>query len=166
MGQDEMINTLVAMTGGVDCSVLEEGGFKVSAVVEYRPNERRDTTDYTEMTALSALANCAPQVLCNDDIYTLDPNRLASLLGATPISVGHFSLCCTEFSTSKSKKAKRNSEEDMSSTLNMFLPISSIIDSLKIPVIVIENVPGFMGSKDNPIPINDVHELPTLNQRF
>lgn len=37
LSDDEMINTLVAMTGGVDCSVLEQGGFRVDTVVEYRP---------------------------------------------------------------------------------------------------------------------------------
>jgi hypothetical protein len=41
---------------------------------EFRPQEKRDKTDYTETTALSALANCAPRVLCNEDIYTLDVN--------------------------------------------------------------------------------------------
>ena len=72
LSQDDMINTLVAMTGGVDCSVLEQGGFRVDTVVEYRPQEKRDKTDYTEMTAMSALANCAPRVLCNEDIYRLE----------------------------------------------------------------------------------------------
>ena len=37
LSQDDMINTLVAMTGGVDCSVLEQGGFRVDSVVEFFP---------------------------------------------------------------------------------------------------------------------------------
>jgi hypothetical protein len=35
MSDDDMINTLVAMTGGVDCAILEQGGFRVDTVVEY-----------------------------------------------------------------------------------------------------------------------------------
>lgn len=35
LSTDDMINTLVAMTGGVDCSVLEKGGFRVDTIVEY-----------------------------------------------------------------------------------------------------------------------------------
>lgn len=96
LSQDDMINTLVAMSGGVDCSVLEQGGFRVDSLVEFRPQEKRDNTDYTEMTALSAAVNASPRVLCNEDIYTLDPQRLAALIGDTPTTVGHFSIQCVE----------------------------------------------------------------------
>lgn len=151
LSQEDMINTLVAMTGGVDCSVLEQGGFRVDTVVEYRPNSKRDRNDHTEMTALSVLANCQPRVLCNEDIYTLDPQRLAKLVGSTPITVAHLSLACDDFSTLKTNKQKSTSVDDLSSTLDMFIPALGIVDALKIPVIVVENVPGFMNS-----PINDV----------
>jgi DNA (cytosine-5)-methyltransferase 1 len=156
LSQDDMINTLVAMTGGVDCAVLEEGGFRVDTVVEYRPQEKRDKTDYTELTALSALANCAPRVLCNEDIYTLDMNKLAELIGNTPITVAHVSLQCDDFSGVKNKQAKQASVDDLSSTVDMFIPTLNMLDAIKPPVLVVENVPGFMGSPTNPNPINDV----------
>lgn len=158
LSQDNKINTLVAMTGGVDCSVLEEGGFRVDTVVEYRPQEKRDKTDYTELTSLSALANCAPRVLCNEDIYTLDMNRLAALIGNTPVTVGHVSLQCDDFVGNglKSKKDKEKSVDELSSTIDMFIPILNMLDAIKLPVLVVENVPGFMGTKDTPNPINDV----------
>ncbi|OUV22811.1 MAG: hypothetical protein CBC55_01895 [Gammaproteobacteria bacterium TMED95] len=158
LSHDDKINTLVAMTGGVDCAVLERGGYSVKAVVEYRPNERRDTTDYTEMTALSTLANCAPKVLCNEDIYTLNMNKLAELLGDTPITVAHVSLQCDDFTGDglKSKEAKEKSIEELSSTIDMFIPTLNMLDAVKPPVLVVENVPGFMGTKDKPNPINDV----------
>lgn len=35
LSQDDKINTLVAMTGGVDCAVLEQSGYTISAVCEY-----------------------------------------------------------------------------------------------------------------------------------
>lgn len=157
LSDDDRINTLVAMTGGVDCSVLEAGGFKVQALLEYRVEESRDTADYTELTSLSALVNCAPKVLCNEDIYKLDMNRLAQLIGNTPITVAHVSLQCDDFVQSvKSKEAKAKSVEDLSSTIDMFIPTLNMLDAIKPPVLVVENVPGFMGTQDNPNPINDV----------
>ncbi|MBD80322.1 MAG: hypothetical protein CL840_15510 [Crocinitomicaceae bacterium] len=151
LSKDDQISTLVAMTGGVDAAVLEQGGFRVDAIVEYRPNEKRDKSDYTEMTALSALVNSKPRVLCNEDIYKLDVKRLAEAIGDSPISVLHASLQCDDYSTLKTNKQKADSVVDLSSTLDMFIPTLNILDELRIPVLMIENVPGFMSS-----PINDV----------
>lgn len=156
MSDDDMINTLVAMTGGVDCAILEQGGFRVDTVVEYRPQERRDKTDYTELTSLSVLANCSPRVLCNEDIYSLNMNKLAELIGDTPITVAHVSLQCDDFTAVKNKADKKGSLTDLSSTIDMFIPTLNMLDAVKPPVLVVENVQGFMGSKDNPNPINDV----------
>jgi DNA (cytosine-5)-methyltransferase 1 len=158
LSNDEKINTLVAMTGGVDCSVLEAGDFKIDTILEYKPQEKRDKTDYTEITSLSALANCAPRVLCNEDIYTLDMNKLAALIGDTPITVAHVSLQCDDFTGNglKNKEAKAKSVEEMSSTIDMFIPTLNMLDAIRPPVLVVENVPGFMGTKDSTNPINDV----------
>lgn len=141
---DTKINTLVAMTGGVDCHVLEKGGFSIQAAISYRPNDARDKSDYTELDCMSTLVNSKPRVLVNEDIYKLNPNRLATLIGNTPITVGHFSLTCTDFSNLKNKKAKENSLENLTSTIDMFIQSLGIIDSLKLPVLVFENVEGFV----------------------
>lgn len=156
LSQDDKINTLVAMTGGVDCAVLEESGFSVSAICEFRPDERRDSSDYTELTSLSALSSCAPKALFNEDIYKLDMNRIAEAMRGTPITVAHVSLQCDDFTNIKNKGAKNDSIDDLSSTIDMFIPTLNMLDAVKPPVLVVENVPGFMGSKDNPNPINDV----------
>jgi DNA (cytosine-5)-methyltransferase 1 len=148
---DDKINTLVAMTGGVDAAVLEQGGFRVDTIVEYRPQEKRDKTEYTELTALSSLINSKPRVLCNEDIYTLNVRRLADTIGNTPITVLHASLQCDDYSPLKTNKQKADSVVDLSSTLDMFIPTLNLLDELSIPVLMIENVPGFMSS-----PINDV----------
>lgn len=151
---NEKINTLVAMTGGVDCHVLESGGFRVDTVIEYRPQEKRDSTDCTELTSLSVLTNSKPRVLINEDIYQLNPTRLAKLIGGTPITVAHFSLQCDDYSTLKTNKQKATSVDDLSSTLDMFIPMLGVLDAVKPPVLVIENVPGFLSS-----PVNDVLRL-------
>ena len=105
LSNDDKINTLVAMTGGVDCSVLEQGGYNINVICEFRPQEKRDATDYTEMTSLSALVNSKPRVLCNEDIYQLNPQRLAEIVGSTPITVGHFSIQCDDLPLSFQKAA-------------------------------------------------------------
>jgi DNA (cytosine-5)-methyltransferase 1 len=157
LSQDDKISTLVAMTGGVDCSVLEGGDFRVDSLIEYKPQEKRDKSDYTELTSLSALANCTPKVLCNEDIYTLDMNKFAELMRGTPITVAHVSLQCDDFVQGvKSKEAKQNSLDDLSSTIDMFIPTLNMLSAIKPPVLVVENVPGFMGTKDKPNPINDL----------
>jgi DNA (cytosine-5)-methyltransferase 1 len=157
LSQDDKISTLVAMTGGVDCSVLEGGDFRVDSLIEYKPQEKRDKSDYTELTSLSALANCAPKVLCNEDIYKLDMNKFAKLMRGTPITVAHVSLQCDDFVQGvKSKEAKQDSLDDLSSTIDMFIPTLSMLDAIKPPVLVVENVPGFMGTKDQSNPINDL----------
>ncbi|MAD75953.1 MAG: hypothetical protein CML20_14395 [Rheinheimera sp.] len=145
------INTLVAMTGGVDCHVLEKNNFNVDTVISFRPNDSRDKSDYTEFDCMSTLVNSAPRVLVNEDIYKLNSNRLATLVGDTPITVGHFSLTCTDFSSLKTKKAKMDALENLTSTIDMFICMVNIISALAIPVIVIENVEGFSNHAANDI---------------
>lgn len=158
---DEPINTLVALTGGVDCHVLEKSGFKISAVVEYRPQEKRDSSDQTELTSLSVLANSKPDVLFNEDIYNLDVHRMAQILFNTPITLFHCSLQCDDFSTLKTLQQRENSVNDLTSTLDMFIPMLNILDQIKNPVLLIENVPGFMQS-----PINDVIRVQLMRRGF
>lgn len=148
---DDKINTLVALTGGVDCAVLEDSGFNVSAALEFRPQEKRDNTDYTEMTSMSVLVNSKPSVLINEDIYTLNVSKLAGIVRGLKLTVGHFSIQCDDFSPVKTKKQKKTSVEDMSSTIDMIIPVLDIITQLALPVVVIENVPNFMNSMANDI---------------
>jgi DNA (cytosine-5)-methyltransferase 1 len=158
---EEQINTLVAMTGGVDCHVLEKSGFKISAVIEYRPQEKRDSADYTELTSLSVLANSKPDVLFNEDIYQLNIQRMGEILAKSPITVAHFSLQCDDFSTLKTHKQRESSVDELSSTLDMFIPMLNILDELKSPVLVVENVPGFATS-----PINNVLRLQLMRRGY
>lgn len=148
---DTKINTLVAMTGGVDCHTLERSGFDVKAVISYRPQDARDKTDYTEMDSASVLINSSPNVLMNEDIYKLDTRKLVNFLGKTPITVGHFSITCEDFSTLKNKTDKERAVIDLTSTIDMFVPVLSIVKNLKIPVVVIENVEGFANHAANDI---------------
>lgn len=145
------INTLVAMTGGVDCHALENNNFAVDTVLSFRPQDKRDKTDYTEFDCMSVLVNSSPRVLINEDIYEICPKRLSTLIGDTPITVGHFSLTCEEFSNLKNNSAKAKSLDDVDSTIDMFIPMLDILRHVKFPVLVIENVEGFINSASNDI---------------
>ena len=158
---DDTINTFVAMTGGVDCHALEKNGFGLHAVLEYRPQAKRDKTDYTEMTSVSALVNSKPKYLINEDIYSLDSQRMAELISDAPITFGHFSISCDDFSTLKTHQHRENSLEDLSSSVDMFIPMLGIIDALNLPVVLVENVPGFHSS-----PIHDVLTLQLKRRGF
>lgn len=155
------INTLVAMTGGVDCHVLEKAGFSISAVVEYRPAEARDNCDYTELTSLSVLANSKPKVLFNEDIYQLNLPRMADILLKANIEFVHASLQCDDYSTLKTHEQRKTSIKNLSSTIDMFMPLLSVLDTTGSPVLLIEQVPGFMTSA-----INDVVCLQLMRRGF
>lgn len=145
------INTLVAMTGGVDCHALECNNFSVDTVLSFRPQDKRDNSDYTEFDCMSVLVNSSPRVLVNEDIYQINPEKLAELIGDTPITVGHFSLTCEEFSNLKNNKSKMKALEELDSTVDMFIPMLNILKRIKFPVLVIENVEGFINSASNDI---------------
>lgn len=145
---EQQINTLVALTGGVDAHLLEQNGFRIDVVCERRPQEARDKkTDYTEMTSLNCLVNSAPRILINEDFYNIDVTRLANLIGKSPITFMHVSLCCTEFTPVKHAKDKLKALDNMTSTIDMFLPMLNMLDAIKAPVLMVENVPAFAKSQ-------------------
>ncbi|WP_137297221.1 DNA cytosine methyltransferase [Psychromonas sp. SP041] len=158
---NDNISTLVALTGGVDCHTMEKQGFSIKAALEFRPNEKRDSADYTEMTSMSVLANSKPELLFNENIYDVQPQVLKKIVGTRKISFAHFSLSCDDFSALKTNSLKQKSVDDMSSTIDMFIPMLSILDVLDIPTLLIENVPGFKNSI-----INDVLLLQLKRRGF
>lgn len=150
-GRDPL-KTMVALTGGVDVHCLASLGFKTEVILEYRPEEKRDKgkASLAEVHALNTLRNSpagSPRVLINEDIYEVDINRLKALVDeGDPISVGVFSPQCDCFSTMKSESLKQRSIEDLSTTKDMVYPVMQQIQFLEFPVVVIENVRGFMDS--------------------
>lgn len=141
---------MVALTGGVDVHCLASLGFKTDVIVEYRPEEKRDKgkSGLQEVHALNVLRNNeAPRVLVNESIYDVDVNHLKALVDeGDPISVGVFSPQCDDFSPLKSRSQRERSINDMSTTVDMVYPLLQQIQMLEFPVVVIENVRGFMDS--------------------
>jgi DNA (cytosine-5)-methyltransferase 1 len=147
------LNALAAMTGGVDIHVMESLGINVDACIEWRPNEARDVAagrDLTEVNALNCLRNGrTPRLMINEDVYTLDPNRLKKLIDeGDMIGIWAGSLQCDDFSQSKGKKARQKSIEDLSTSIDMLYPVLRQIETLQPLCVVMENVPSF-GSPDS-----------------
>lgn len=140
-------NALVAMTGGVDIHCLDRAGFRSDVVIEHRPLEARDVKTgrrLSEVNALNTLRNGRPRVLINEDIYQVDPERVKRLCDeGDPIALGHFSICCTEFTTAKSKSLKAKSVANQTTTVDQIYPVLKNIETMAYPVVLIENVRGF-----------------------
>ena len=111
---------MVAMTSGVDVRCLLDTGFSIQAVLEYRPQEARDSRDLTESGMLTVLANSKPRYVFNEDISAIDWRRVASTMESCPqIGVAHISLQCDEFSTVKASSLKERSMSDLSTSADL-----------------------------------------------
>lgn len=145
----ERFEAFVGMTSGVDIRLMEEHGFTVRGVLEYRPNEARDTSDRTETGALNALANGRNiRVLANQDVYSADWEVIAKAMGSRDGVIGcaHLSPQCDDFSTLKTHADREASIANLTSTLDMIVPVLKGIEALQPATVVIENVPGFLAS--------------------
>ena len=143
-------SAMVAMTSGIDISVLRACGFNVSSVLEYRPHERRDTRDLTETGMLTVLAN-APGVryAFNEDIPTVDWRRVADIMASGPrVAVLHISLTCDDYSQAKSASLKARSRADMSTTTDLVYDALRAVEVFAPAAVMLEQVPGFAHSHE------------------
>lgn len=141
------LSAFVAMTSGIDIRCLIDCGFKIDSVLEYRPQEKRDSTDLTETGAINAIANCSPRLLLNEDISKVEMSRVEKLMSdAPPISLLHLSLQCDDFSALKSNQAKAKSLESLDSSSDLVYDGLRLIEAVKPAVVMIENVEGFANS--------------------
>jgi len=137
-------NTFVGLTGGVDIHCLETLGFNVDVALEYRPHERRDRDDKTEVNLMSCLRNSTPSVVLNEDIYHADLDRLSEILAdRPPIGVAHYSIQCDDFSSLKGAADKQQDLDDLNSSIDQFIPMLDQIKVINPAVVIIENVVGF-----------------------
>jgi DNA (cytosine-5)-methyltransferase 1 len=134
----------VAMTSGVDVRCLQDSGFFIDSVLEYRPPEARDRVDLTETGALTVLANAHPRLLMNEDISRVDWNRVRSLMDDAPqIAVLHISLQCDDYTTAKGANLRRQALDDVSSTRDLAYDALRMVETIQPAAILIENVAGF-----------------------
>lgn len=143
----EDFSAFVAMTSGIDVRCLIDCGFKIDSVLEYRPQEKRDSTDLTETGAMNAIANSRPRLLLNEDISKVEMSRVEKLMeDGPPISLLHISLQCDDFSNLKTTKAKASSLESLDSSSDLVYDGLRLIESVRPAVVMIEQVEGFANS--------------------
>lgn len=141
------MSVFAALTSGVDLHSMRKEGFSVSAVLEWRPQEARDKTDLTETGALTALANSGPlHAIFNEDVTSCSLDVIAETMTRHPPMVLHASPQCDDLSNLKAKTLKERDIENAESTADMILDLLAIVEKLGVPVVVLENVTGFVTS--------------------
>lgn len=153
----ERYSAFVGLSSGIDAAHMVQDGFVIHSLLEKRVLEARDKTDITETGILTAMHNVPIGTVYNEDIYDVDPVRIAKACEDNPYTVAVFSPQCDDFSNVKSNSAKVKSVENLDSTKDMILPVLDIIKQTASPTVVIENVPGFVKS--------DVFEIFQLQMR-
>jgi DNA (cytosine-5)-methyltransferase 1 len=136
------------MSAGVDVHCLASAGFSIRAVLEYRPQERRDKQDLTETGALNILANSKPSLLFNQDISKVDWSGVQqSLNNYEPVSLLHISLQCDDFSNAKTSGLKQRSLDNLDTSADLVYDALRMTETVRPGIVMVENVQGFMGSE-------------------
>ncbi|WP_414487049.1 DNA cytosine methyltransferase [Stenotrophomonas maltophilia] len=142
----DRLEAFVALASGVDIALMEAEGFRVIAALDWRPNEARDKSDKTETGALNATTNSQHlRFLFNEDVFAANWAQIRGQVGAVPVM--HCSPQCDDFSTLKGHQARQASIDNMSSVVDMVVPVLRGIEEMQPAVCVIENVPGFLASQ-------------------
>ncbi|MAM40822.1 MAG: hypothetical protein CL949_20485 [Erythrobacter sp.] len=140
-------SVFAALTSGVDLASLRAHGYSISAVLEWRPQEKRDKTDLTETGIMSALSNSGPiHAIFNEDVTSCVLDRIGQVMERHPAMIMHASPQCDDLSNLKAKSIKDRHFEDAESSADMIIDLLNIIERIAPPVIVFENVPGMLKS--------------------
>lgn len=159
--EENIMNTFFMCSSGVDMYAMEQEGFKAIQLLDRRPIENRDIkkkkcpetgeqiidhiVDKTEIGAACAAMNSENlRNIFVEDIYTFEYEiNKPRIEKFGPVGMVSVSLQCDEFSLAKSNKDKDLSVEDLSTSVDMFIPFLKWLKALKSPLCLIENVPGF-----------------------
>ena len=145
---DAPLRSVVALSAGVDAYVMRAAGLQPDALLEWRPQERRDTRDLTETGVMTALANVGFRRVFNEDLRTVDFTRLKSQLGGETYGCMMISVQCDDFSSQKSASLKQRAVEDLETTRDMTYDAMRLIQEVGPASIAIEQVPGYATSPE------------------
>ena len=140
---DDPFTSFVGMTSGVDALCLQRIGFTIDSVLEFRPQEARDNTDLTETGISSILANVAPRIVLNQNVFNVDWRKVEELVDLPAIGLLHMSPQCDDYSSLKNMEARQKSVESLDTTRDMFMDCLRAFESLRPATGIIENVPSF-----------------------
>lgn len=155
------LTTSGVCTSGVDIAAAEDDGFSTLNVLDYRPIEKRDLEsrqDRSETGAICAAYNTKSlKVVFNECIYGIDSVLMRDLM--RPTNFLNASLQCSDYSTVKNDKDKAKAIDNLSTTIDMFIPMLEIIELNNFPTLLTENVPNFSSSIEAKLYIRKLKEL-------
>lgn len=139
------LEAFVALSSGIDASMLGQAGFGMQGLLEYRPREKRDTTDLSETGIVTALANNQFRFVFNEDIYRINFEQMRqTLAGQPPVALLAVSPQCDDWSPSKAPSIRaRHLQEVDGTTVDMVYEVLRLIETVGPACVHIENVPGF-----------------------
>ncbi len=142
------LEAICSLSSGIDARICRDAGFALQALIERRPPEKHDRgRDLTETGIVTALANQHFRVVVNEDIYTLNFDRLKSLLEDQP-PVALLTACpvCDDHTGIKAPgtHAKQKAEDPLYTCSDMFYEVLRLVETLQPAVVWIENVPGWL----------------------
>jgi len=141
------LEAFVALSSGVDAACLRSVGFGMQALLEYRPQEKRDTRDLTETGVMTGIANNPFRFVFNEDIFRVDFSRITEVLKDQPrVAILALSPQCDDFTNVKTSAAKLASLDSLDTTVDMFFPCLRLIETVQPAIVHVENVPGFLSS--------------------
>lgn len=138
-------HAFLAMSSGIDGIALARVGFKTTGLLEFRPQETRDSSDLTETGVLTAMANLPDlDVVFNENVMTIDWKRVEETMKGRPtIGCLHMSLQCDDFSTLKGTTARLRGVANLSTSMDMVFDGLRMVEVLRPATVLVEQVPGF-----------------------
>lgn len=140
------LTAAVVFSAGIDAYLLQQAGFVISDLVEWRPQERRDTSDKTETGVLTAMQNCRIKRVWNENVARLDRDRFARAIAHERIGLLHLAVPCTDFSRAKGKKFRDAHFDAGRSSVDLTYDALALIEIAQAPVVMVENVDGYITS--------------------
>ena len=138
------LEAFIGLSSGVDAACLSRVGFGMQALLEYRPQEKRDSRDLTETGIVTAMANSAFRIVFNENIFTVDMDTVRNALKyQPPLALLALSPQCDDFTACKPKALKAAHLASLETTVDMVYECLRLIETTKPAVVLVENVPGF-----------------------
>ncbi len=145
---EDLLSAFVACSSGMDAYSLANKGFRLDALLEYRPIEKRDLknkklSDFSETGAMCAAANNRFGAILNEDIFEIDTQLISDLTTKNNTSLFSISTQCDDFSNCKAPGTIAKQCE-LDNVNDMVYDALRIIEAGKFNFILLENVPNYL----------------------
>jgi len=142
----DLLSAFMCCSSGVDCQSMVDNNFRLDALLEYRPDEKRDKRSMSETGALCAMNNFAFDTVFNEDIFEIDTKLISDLVNKSKTALFSISTQCDDFSNVKAKGTKEK-QCNTDNVNDMIFDALRIIEAGQFPFVLLENVPGYLKSE-------------------